>query len=210
MKLLQQSDIELHSVDIQVPDPWWQVGVTPGAPSFQNSYTGTATYMKSYDGRVDVHIVVANGTAATIFTLPKGFSPKYPVSLVAWDGFLGSATVIAQVLADGTVRQIGGTTHTVEFDTSFMAADVTPLIPPKQFPINIDTGLPSVAGMWVVRVEDGGTSGTSIQANEGYVGSIPFTTQMAHGKLTIKIKNIMGLPYNRKSTVTLLAIGGTK
>lgn len=207
IKLLQQADLELIEFDAQVPDPWYKIGTSP-APSFQNSYTGSGQYMKGYDGEVFVNLSVQDGVANTIFTLPVGFRPAAALNFIAWDNTTGVGRLL-QVGTDGSVGVVGAGLHPVLVTFSFMPADVTPIIQ-SCFPVMVKTRLKAVAGVWVVQVQDSGSSGQSNQAQTGYATSVDFTTTMSKGQLMIKIKNVMGLPYNRKSHVKLLALGDVK
>lgn len=203
--LLSNANVEQVEVDVQMPDPWIVVGYTPGAPSFQNGWmqNDDCVFSKSPDGVVEV-IVSLSGSGAAFFPafkLPVGYTPKHAFYFFSWGN--GTATAGAFLMStDGSISP--QFIDDMSGHVRFLAADSTP-IPASCWPKMVKTKFKKVSAVIVADVFD---AETTKPLPCGSVWHPIWETASENGIPQIKLLNIAGLPYNRKSRVRLLIIGG--
>lgn len=195
IELLKNADVEEVELDVEVPDPW----VTG---TLVNGYGGTLKYMKSPSGVVEVNFDITTTGGGTIpFIFPTGYTP---VSTIY--GFAYNVTAPgyswARVQSNGNMTLSADADHRGMF--SFLSSDSTP-IPLSCWPKMVKTKFSRVSAVLVGAVFDGATT-SPLPAGAVY-HPVWETTTMA-GEINVKLLNIAGLPYNRKSRIRLLIFGG--
>lgn len=208
VKLLENADVELVEVEVQVPDPWIKVSTTAGAPTFQNSWTNygggytVAAFMKHPDGSVEIKGTVKDGAIGTlIFTLPVGYTPRENFNIA-----VSSASAHGDLYIGSNGTLTAGTGVNTDFGLAcrFLSSDATP-IPLSCWPKLIRTKFKKVSAVLLAEVVDGETT-KPLPAGLAHHPVWEMTTQK--GEPNVKLLNIAGLPYNRKSRIKLLIVGG--
>ncbi len=198
----QNISSEVKELTIDVPDPW--VPVT----SFSNSYTDfgnpfpPVAYMKHPDGSVEIRGCVDNGVGVSkIFNLPSPYRPFKYMSFSEMNAGSGNNGITIQT--GGDVYELG-VLGQVCLNCRYLAADATP-IPNIKFPLTFATKFTKKPLCVIVAyVEDVSTSEVK---SLGSIGLIDWDFVTVAGKPNIKIKNICGLPYNRKYKIKFLVVG---
>lgn len=205
IKLLENADVELVEVEVQVPDPWITVGVTAGAPAYLNGWAAESgcSFYKGPDGVVEVRISIDGGTAGLpAWVMPVGYRPVLAVYNNVMDpSGLGGAQQI-NIQGDGSVNITGTDIITGQF--RYLSGDAAP-IPLSCWPKMVKTKFKKVAAVMVANVSDGETT-KGLPAGCVYPPVWEMSTM--NGASQVKLLNIAGLPYNRKSRVSLLIFGG--
>lgn len=197
LKLLESSDVEVAEFDVQVPDPWSTL-------TLQSPWTGTYKYTKKPDGMVEHRVAVSGGHITDqIGTLPAGYSPYDDIIVPVSDlsngefcsiGIQGTGVIYCAFEAHS---QLGGVIN-------YLSKDSTP-VPLSCWPKLVKTKLKKVSGVIVMAVTDAET--TNPRPPQA-VGNPSWEITQIDGVSNVKITNIPNLPYNRKSRVKLLLIGG--
>lgn len=197
IKFLENADVEAVEMEIQTPDPWLEATVN-------GPWVGTLKYMKRDDGVVEIRISLTGGaTNDVICTLPEGYRPYddiiVPVSDLSFGEFASVGIQQSGVVycANESHSELGGV-------ISYTSQDTTP-VPLSCWPKMIKTKLSAVKGVLVMDVFDAETTNPLPPAS---VGNPSWEISTNAGQSNVKITNIAGLPYNRKSRVRLLIIGG--
>lgn len=189
---------EQKSFDILVPDAWTLL--TPINSWATNGVPLRIT--KHPDGTVELQGDLSGGASNTVLaagTIPQQYRPQYDMRFVSARGG-GYATFTVD--SDGSLTQTSGTDGS--FNCRFLASDAAP-ISNARFPILISTEYPKKpAAVLVSKIEDITTTnpkplGTAMTIDWDYSG--------VGGKPSIVIKNLTGLPYNRKYRVHLIIFG---
>lgn len=198
IELLKSSDVEMSEFDVQVPDLWSELAlITP--------WTGTLKYTKHLGGMVEIRLSVTGGVDHdTIGTLPQGYSPYDDVLCPVSDLSFGEFASVG-IQTDGTIycarqshSELGGVIN-------YISKDTTP-VPLACWPKLIQTKFRDVAGVIVMKVTD---ASSTVTLPPQSVGNPAWEMIVSGGKRQVKITNLPGLPYNRKSKVRLLVIGGS-
>lgn len=200
IKLLQNADVEMIDVDVQVPDPW--IPVT----AFDNGYAENNPnnkYYKGPDGVVELHFsLIGGGADLYAFTLPVGYRPDVQLDFNSWDSNIADHAYItnAGVFVPAQICANGEPSGCVRF----LASDSNP-VPLSCWPKMIKTKFTKVSAVMVGGVYDAQTS-EPLPAGAVHPPVWEMSTQ--GGFPQVKLLNIAGLPYNRKSLVRLLIFGG--
>lgn len=199
IKLLENANVELVDLEVQVPDPWTTV------TTFANSWIAGPRlnrYRKGPDGVVEILVSITDGTAGNAaFTLPVGYRPHQVLIKSAWDTTTPLARRIDINTTGTVVPQTGTVAH--ELHTSFLAIESSP-VPLSCWPKFVKTKFVNVAAVVIAGVYDGATT-LPLPAGAAYAPVWESSSQ--GGFPQVKIVNIAGLPYNRKSRVSLLIFG---
>lgn len=204
IKLLENADVELVEVDVQVPDPWITVGVTPGAPAYQNGWADESFvgFYKGPDGVVEFRYSISGGPGVA-WTMPVGYCPTSYVSYAQSDD--GGTGVAYPVIIDQSGAVTPGSNSGICRATGrYLSSDSTP-VPLSCWPKLVKTRFKKVSAVVVANVVDGETTKT-LPAGCVYPPVWEMSTMNGAGQ--VKLLNIAGLPYNRKSRVSLLIFGG--
>lgn len=205
---LANNNLEIVDFNVQIPSPLVAVGST--AVPYAGTWAGFSQgsyIMRDYTGMVTLFLSATAGAAATVMFMPTGYVPITATTAVVWDETGGIPREMTVDSASGV--QISATTgHTIRGSVSFMSVDVTPQ-PAKCWPQFVQTGLTNIKGVCVVRVQDGGGDNRVQTSNRspGQAFSVDWTLVTQRGVTQVRINNINGLPYSRKSIVSLLLIG---
>lgn len=206
IKLLENADVELHEVEIKVPDPWLRVSASAwtGGTLDQTAPYDKSYYMKRPDGVVEYRLFPDGvGVGVPFFTFPKGYRPS--VQLVrSGVNSVGQFTSYT-IGTDGVVTPlvIGAANLTFAATGEFMSSDPTPVIL-SCWPRIVETKLNNVAGVVVCDVADNQDSDPLPEMH----GPVMWEITSIGGKKNVKLLNIPWLPYNRNYRVKLLFIGG--
>lgn len=193
----QNIQCEKKSFDIVVPDCWKLL--TP-----INSWTTNGVPLrvcKHPDGSVEMQGDLTGGVSNTVLaagTIPAQYRPQYNMRFCSARAAYATFTVGS----DGSLTQTTGTDGA--FNCRYEALDATPIANSK-FPITIATQYSKKPGQVLVsQVEDlNGTDPKPI----GCVMTLDWSYGQTNGSPCVIIKNLCGLPYNRKYRVNLLIIG---
>lgn len=200
LKLLDSADVDMSEFDVQVPDPWIYPTLTSGSPGATRN-----RYMKHKGGVVELHIDTTGLTTTDVlFSMPVGYVPSELVYCVASD-VTGSKFSFITINAVGDVSFISGTGAVdAVCSISYLSSDSTD-IQLSCWPRLIKTRFNEVSGVIVIRSEDAETTKPLPSSS---LGSPVWELIKSGENYNVKINNIPGLPYNRKSRVRLLIIGG--
>lgn len=197
IKLLDSADVELVEIEVQVPDPWIQM--TPLTGGWTDAGGGN-WYHKMPDGLVEIMMDVTSG-AGVAFTMPVGYRPARTLKLVGWEAAIASAV-------DVDLNDLGEISQSLDAEwrlhTTYMAKDTTP-IALSCWPKLVKTKFKKVSAVVVANVADAETTKT---LPAGCVYHPVWEMSTMNGTSQVKLLNIAGLPYNRKSRVSLLIFGG--
>ena len=193
--LLTEANVEQVEVDVEVPDPW-----TTG--TLVNGYGGTLKFMKHPNGVVETRFDITTTAGGTIpFIFPAGYRPAETIY-----GFAYNVTTPGYSWA--SVGTNGNMTLSVDADHrgsfTFLSSDATP-VPLSCWPKMVKTRFKSVSSVVVSAVYD---AATTSPMPAGLIYSPVWETTTMAGEINVKLLNIAGLPYNRKSRVRLLIVGG--
>lgn len=193
--LLSDANVEQVEFDVEVPDPWINGELV-------NSYTGNLRYMKHPNGVVETRFQVITGAGGTIpFIFPAGYRPAHTVVGFATDKTTPGFSY-ASVGTNGNMTLRLDADHDGSF--SFLSSDATP-VPLSCWPKLIKTRFSKVSSVLVGSVSD---AATTSPMPAGQVQHPVWETTTMAGEINVKLLNIAGLPYNRKSRVRLLIFGG--
>lgn len=194
----QNALFDVMTVDVQMPDCF----IKPTMGSF---WSPTNVFLRKHnDGLVELNFATNGGFVTQVMTLPTGYTPANDMNFIWWDAFALIAE-LGTISASTGIVDLGshaGTSSNVKGTVCFTAADQTPIVP-SCFPLFVKCKLTSINGLWAVAVADQGSAASAAQKVNGFCYTVDYTG-LPNGQ--IKINNIPGLPFNRKSTVTLLAI----
>ena len=203
IKLLQGADVEMVEVDVQAGDPWTKVANAGFLNGWVQDVDPGFKYMKGADGRVEIRFSLTAGVDADVYTMPVGHIPD---SQVQFSGYTSANALATYIIGtDGTVRFdsfAGG--ESIRGQCVYQASDATP-IALSCWPKLVKTVLSKVVGVVVLDVFD---QETSKPLPPGAVYAPVWESANQNGIPQVKLLNIAGLPYNRKSRVRLLFIGG--
>lgn len=194
---VQNIDCEIKETDILVPDPWiypepengWRQDAPSGVP---------LRYMKHPDGSVEFQGDLIDGGSTTVLSagvISNAYVPDYPMRFVVVSGNI-------QVDPSGELSHSGGADGTFNF--RYMASDATPYSS-SSFPIVISTKYSkkplSVTCVSIEDITDTDPKklGCAMQIDWDYIS--------VQGNPSVQIKNICGLPYNRKYRLKFLIVG---
>lgn len=201
---LKQCSVEMFEFDMQVPDPWINAALSGSWVDVVAA--DKSGYMKHYDGSVEMRGNVKSGGAGTnILTLPAGYLPAFTSSFGSDDG---AGTHQAFTVAPSTGHVIARTAGVagLSLNCRFMSSD-TICVVANCWPKIVSTKLKTVVGVMCIGVTDMGTASDTSSRPAGNAYSVDFSTVLNKGINQLKINNIPGLPYNRKTHIRLLAIG---
>lgn len=203
IKLADSANVEVAEFDVQAPDPWISVAdaslssgwvAAAGAPGFK--------YMKAPGGQVEARINLQGGVDGVVFTLPVGYRPSDPTQDAGLN--LGTfAGVLISITAAGVVSVTGSGGALWVGHVVFLSSDAVP-VPLSCWPKFIKTKFKAVSGVSIMNVSDAQDT-AKLPAGAVYQPVWEFSTQA--GIPQVKLLNIAGLPYNRKSRVRLLIFG---
>lgn len=190
---------EFKSFNIVVPDPWTLLTpinswVTNGVP---------LRITKHPDGTVELQGDLSGGASNTVLsagTIPSTYRPQYDMRFVSARGG-GYATFTVD--SDGSLTQTTGTDGS--FNCRYSPLDFTPVANNK-FPVSISTQYTKKPVAVVVsQIEDMNPTnpkplGTALTIDWEYSGN-------PNGSPMVVIKNLTGLPYNRKYRISLVIFG---
>lgn len=194
-------DCEIKFVDILVPDPWiypdpengWRQDVPNGVP---------LRYMKHPDGSVEWQGDLIDGGSNTVLSagvVPAAYVPDYGLYFASKTGGGQKYCVIN---TDGSL--VHELTTDGSFNFRYMCKDATPYSS-SAFPIFVSTKYSKKPlSVSCVSIEDITNTdpkklGCAMQLDWDYIS--------VQGNPSVQIKNICGLPYNRKYRLKLLIVG---
>lgn len=200
--LVAGGQIEVTQFTISVPDPFKEVASTAFLNAWVNFGTDPARYCKHENGVVELQMKIKAGAIGSVaFVLPVQFRPAFNLSYaVDSNGAYGQVTIGA----NGEVKPTIGNNASVSLDCMFSSKDSSPIVP-ACWPKQVTTKFASVAGIFVANVEDGTSDG---QNKPGSARSVAWQMSKGQAGQSLLINNIMGLPYNRASKITLVVVGG--
>lgn len=213
ISLISNADVEVAEVDVQMPDPWIKVGVTTNAPAFKNAWADASAssftrFYKDDDGVVEIRLGLAGGSGAAgtvVFTLPSQYFPSTPIGFTVSDiNIAAPAVYAASIDTSGNILVYNASADALYGHVRFLSLDSTP-IPPSCWPKLIKTKFKNVAGVIVLDVDD---AETTSPLPAGSIFHPVWDATEVDGMPHVKLLNVPGLPYNRKSHIRLLIIGG--
>lgn len=213
INLIHDANVQESDITVQVPDPWIKVGVTAGAPSFKNGWidfsaaVSDTRFYKDDDGVVEVRIGLAGGAGiagTAVFTLPSQYWPSTPVAFSVQDLNLAAPAVYAASIdTSGNVIVYTASADALWGQVRFLSLDATP-IQLSCWPQSVKVPFKQVAAVLVARVQDGADT-KPLRAGAVFQPEWEMTT--LEDSPAVRLLNIPGLPYNRKSLVKLFIIG---
>lgn len=198
---VQNVDCEIKDIDILVPDPW--IYPTPENDWHQDTPGGVPLrYMKHPDGSVEWQGDLIDGSSVVVLSsgvVKPAYTPDYDLRFPSVNGLVFDFVTI---FADGGLSAHAGTDSSFNF--RYMAEDPTPYSS-SAFPIFVSTKYSKKPlAVICVSIEDITDTdpkklGCAMQLDWDYIS--------VKGTPSIQIKNICGLPYNRKYRLKLLIVG---
>lgn len=214
---LKSGGFELSQLTVQMPDQWAsginvQFSPVVGLFAFQSFLS--KNHIGLVEWRFSLTMPSAPGVGVGKMTAP--FWPLHDVYTTSREGYF------VHIDPSGNIDTGAPVNANVTGSIIYTADDQTPLVPSQGtststantpnsiFPMFIKTNMKSVGGIWAVKVDDAGTAADKSTKANGFAYSVDFDPSLTvkSGQKMIKINNIAGLPYNRKSIVTLVAISG--
>lgn len=202
ISVFNNTNCEKLEFEVSMPDCWNYV------TAYQNGWTDfgggeRAAWMKHPDGTVEIAGNISSGAVGTTaFVLPE---PCRPASTRSYATNSNAAFGALFVLTDGSVKPAVGSPISFSVNCRFLAKDPRP---PRYscFPVNCATRLPKApVGVIVIKAKSEGEQSQSIGPQ---VFAVPEWRYInSNGSPTIQILNIAGLPYSRKTRLTLIAFG---
>lgn len=199
--LIAGGQMEVSQLKVFVPDPFILVDDADMLNAWVNYGTSPFRYAK-HNGVVELHFTVKDGTMGTsIFTLPASVRPAYDMLVP-----VVSATAFGSVLigANGSVTPAAGANTSVSLDIMYSSVDSSPIVL-RCWPKPVVTKIARVVDVHIANVEDGTSNGKNVPG-EGM--SVSWQNSQSDKGKSVIINNIIGLPYNRTSIVTLVLLGG--
>lgn len=199
IRLLESADVEQAEFDIQVPGPF--TNITFAGTWADPVGAKTSVWMKHPNGLVELHVACTGGGATTVANLPSQLKPYDYVLGPTWDVTAGAAGMF-QIDPSGVLTV--NNTHEHFISVCYLALDSTP-IPLSCWPKFVNTRFDRVSAVLIAQVSDAETTKT---LPAGQVQHPTWELTKSNGQNCVKLLNIAGLPYNRKSRIRLLIVGG--
>lgn len=200
--LVASGQMEIKTLKVTVPDPFRTVSDADMTNGWVNYSSIPFRYAKHAGGLVELHLLLKDGViGSAAFILPAPFRPAYDITVPAVSAGAFGAVFIG---ANGEVNPSVGSNASIGIDITYSAKDSSPIVQ-ACWPKPVVTNIPHVVDVQLANVEDGTSNGKNVP---GAGMSVSWQNSIGDKGRSVLINNIIGLPYNRTSIVTLVLLGG--